>query len=78
MTERCVRLLIDSIRRKGEAKQQCMQHGKAFGKPPLKDARSLNILIEAQRATVCTIVLLKYSANMPNGMLLSRKQGYIS
>lgn len=73
MTERCVRLLIDSIRRKGEAKQQCMQHGKAFGKHPLKDVRSLNILIEAQIVTVCSVVL-KYSANMPNGILLSRKQ----
>lgn len=74
---RCVCLLMDSIRHKGEAEQQCVQLGEACSKPPLKDVKSLSILMEAQILTVCTVVFLKYSAKMPDGILLSWKQRYI-
>jgi hypothetical protein len=45
-----------------------------LGKPlanPFERCESLNILIEAQILTVCTVVFLKHSAKMPGGILLS-------
>lgn len=72
MTERCVCLLIDSIKCKGEGKQQRLQPGEAFGKPLLKDVTSPTTLIEAQILRHCTVDFLKYSATMSDGMLLSR------